>query len=72
MNTPWGLLTCSGARNPEVESLVTLASAHPDKVFPVALDSADIPLNQAAAKVIEEKFGKLDVVIANAGKLPVY
>lgn len=45
-----------------------MASAHPDKVIPIAIDSADVSGNQAAAKIIEEKAGKLDVVIANAGE----
>ena len=56
-----------GARDPSTKALASLAAEHSDKVFPIALDSADIPLNKAAAELIEEKFGKLDVVIANAG-----
>jgi len=57
-----------GARDPSIsKNLVSLAAAHPDKVFPIALDSADIPLNKAAAQLIEGRVGKLDVVIANAG-----
>ncbi|KAK8844517.1 hypothetical protein IAR55_006363 [Kwoniella newhampshirensis] len=57
----------AGARNPSSKDLSTLATAHPDKVIPIALESADIQLNKAAAKSIEEKAGKLDVVIAVAG-----
>ncbi|WRT66632.1 uncharacterized protein IL334_003591 [Kwoniella shivajii] len=57
----------AGARNPSSKELAAFAAAHPEQVIPIALDSADVPLNKAAAKLIEEKVGKLDVVIANAG-----
>ena len=50
--------------NKDLQSLVT---TYPDRFFSIALDSADEALNKAAASFIEEKAGKLDVVIANAG-----
>ena len=44
-----------------------LVKEHPDRFYSIALDSADEALNKAAASFVEDKAGKLDVVIANAG-----
>jgi NAD(P)-dependent dehydrogenase (short-subunit alcohol dehydrogenase family) len=59
----------AGSRDPSNKDLQALATANPDRFCSIALDSADEPLNKAAADFIEEKAGKLDVVIANAGML---
>jgi NADP-dependent 3-hydroxy acid dehydrogenase YdfG len=47
--------------------LESLQKKYPGKIFIVALDVVDQESNKAAAKVLEEKFGYVDVVIANAG-----
>ena len=69
-----GVERIAGARDPSTKELADLVTSHPDKVFPVKLESADEASNKAAAKFIEDKAGKLDVVIANAGKIarPAY
>lgn len=58
----------AGSRDPLNKDLQSLVTTYPDRFFSIALDSADEALNKAAASFIEEKAGKLDVVIANAGK----
>jgi NAD(P)-dependent dehydrogenase (short-subunit alcohol dehydrogenase family) len=40
----------------------------PETIFPVQITSADEADNQEAARYIQEKMGRVDVVIANAGK----
>jgi NAD(P)-dependent dehydrogenase (short-subunit alcohol dehydrogenase family) len=53
------------ARNPE--SLDDLVAAHPDQVLPLALDVTDSAAAEAAVAAGRERFGRLDVVINNAG-----
>ena len=58
----------AGARSPSTATqLNELASAHPGVLEVVQLASASVPDAEAIAKLIEAKFGKLDVIIANAG-----
>jgi NAD(P)-dependent dehydrogenase (short-subunit alcohol dehydrogenase family) len=53
------------ARNPE--SLDDLVAAHPDRVLALALDVTDPSAAEAAIAAGRERFGRLDVVINNAG-----
>lgn len=53
------------ARN--VETLVALADAHGDAVMTLALDVTDKPAVDAAVAAGHERFGRLDVVVNNAG-----
>jgi NAD(P)-dependent dehydrogenase (short-subunit alcohol dehydrogenase family) len=53
------------ARNPE--SLDDLAAAHPDRVLPLALDVTDPAAADAAIAAGRERFGRIDVVVNNAG-----
>jgi NAD(P)-dependent dehydrogenase (short-subunit alcohol dehydrogenase family) len=53
------------ARNPE--SLDDLLAAHPDRVLPLALDVTDPAAAEAAIAAGRERFGRLDVVVNNAG-----
>ncbi|KAI4519356.1 NAD(P)-binding protein [Schizophyllum commune Loenen D] len=57
----------AGAREPaRATDLQALATAHPNRVYPVKLISADRAINAAAAEEIKKVGGKLDVIIANA------
>ncbi|KAI9639450.1 uncharacterized protein MKK02DRAFT_39748 [Dioszegia hungarica] len=47
--------------------LAQLAAKQPEVVIPIKLTSGDQKDNAAAAEVIKAKFGKVDVVISNAG-----
>jgi NAD(P)-dependent dehydrogenase (short-subunit alcohol dehydrogenase family) len=65
-------IVIAGARHPEPEAakeLHVLAQNHPNRLFPIKLISADQSSNHEAAEFVKEKFGRIDVVIANAGKL---
>jgi NAD(P)-dependent dehydrogenase (short-subunit alcohol dehydrogenase family) len=53
------------ARNPR--SLDDLVAAHGDQVLPVALDVTDADSAQDAIATATERFGRVDVVINNAG-----
>jgi len=53
------------ARNPE--SLDDLRAAHPDDVLPLALDVTDSAAAEAAIAAGRERFGRIDVVVNNAG-----
>ena len=53
------------ARNPE--SLDDLVAAHPDRVLALALDVTDPAAAEAAIAAGHERFGRLDVVVNNAG-----
>jgi NAD(P)-dependent dehydrogenase (short-subunit alcohol dehydrogenase family) len=53
------------ARNPE--SLDDLLAAHPDQVLPLALDVTDATAAEAAIVAGRERFGRIDVVVNNAG-----
>jgi NAD(P)-dependent dehydrogenase (short-subunit alcohol dehydrogenase family) len=53
------------ARRPE--QLAEIAGQHGDRVLPVALDVTDSPAVQAAVAAGTERFGRLDVVVNNAG-----
>ena len=58
----------AGTRDTANPDLQSLAKEHPDKVHIVKLVSADVEGNQAVAKEIHDKYGRVDVVIANAGQ----
>jgi NAD(P)-dependent dehydrogenase (short-subunit alcohol dehydrogenase family) len=63
------VIVFAGARDPSTASaLHELQEEHPGKVFLLKLISADEAGNRAAIQEIKEKAGRLDVVIANAGK----
>jgi NAD(P)-dependent dehydrogenase (short-subunit alcohol dehydrogenase family) len=53
---------------PDNSELGKIAAKHPDVVFPIQLQAADEIGNQATAQSIKEQFGKVDVLIANAGE----
>ena len=53
------------ARNPE--SLDDLVAAHPDRVLALALDVTDPAAAEAAVAAGREHFGRIDVVVNNAG-----
>src|ERR1700759_1598740 len=53
------------ARNPE--QLDDLVAAHPDQVLPLALDVTDPAAAEAAIAAGRERFGRIDVVVNNAG-----
>jgi NAD(P)-dependent dehydrogenase (short-subunit alcohol dehydrogenase family) len=57
------------ARNPSKSTeLLALQAKFPGKIFPVAYDATDKQSAKAAARVVEEKYGWVDVVVANAGQ----
>ena len=43
----------------------------PEAIILVKLTSADEADNASAAEIVKQKFGKVDVIIANAGRLPI-
>jgi NAD(P)-dependent dehydrogenase (short-subunit alcohol dehydrogenase family) len=53
------------ARNPE--SLDDLVATHPDRVLPLALDVTDAAAAEAAIAAGSKRFGRIDVVVNNAG-----
>ena len=60
----------AGARTPsKATELGALQKKYPGKIFIVAHDAGDEESNKAAAKVVQEKFGYVDIVVANAGKI---
>jgi NAD(P)-dependent dehydrogenase (short-subunit alcohol dehydrogenase family) len=50
------------------EQLAILAAKYPGVVVPIKLTSGGEADNQAAARLIKDKVGKVDVIIACAGK----
>ena len=59
----------AGARDPSsANELKDLASASPDRLYLVKLNSGSVEDAKAVAAEIEAKAGKLDVLIANAGE----
>jgi NAD(P)-dependent dehydrogenase (short-subunit alcohol dehydrogenase family) len=60
-----GHLLVATARNPE--SLDDLVASHPDRALAVALDVTDAAAAEAAVAAGRERFGRIDVVVNNAG-----
>src|ERR1700761_9665748 len=60
-----GHLLVATARRPE--QLDDLVVAHPDRVLALALDVTDAAAAEAAIGAGRERFGRLDVVVNNAG-----
>ena len=58
----------AGARSlSNATALKELEASHPGKLTIVPFIAADVENNKAAAKVVADKFGYVDVVIGNAG-----
>ncbi|HEY0253985.1 MAG TPA: SDR family oxidoreductase [Kofleriaceae bacterium] len=51
----------------DVKSLAPLVEKYGDRIFPIALDVTDRAGDVAAVEVAHAKFGRLDIVINNAG-----
>jgi NAD(P)-dependent dehydrogenase (short-subunit alcohol dehydrogenase family) len=63
------VIVFAGVRNPaDAKDLQALASERAGKLHVVKLVSSDAEGNAAAISFIRQKAGRLDVVIANAGK----
>jgi hypothetical protein len=63
------IVVFAGARNPDAaEDLQALEAQHPGKVHTVKLVANDEQGNRDAVEYVKKKAGRLDVVIANAGK----
>ena len=65
----------AGVRNLNLDAyhaLARLVAEKGDTVQLIELSSANKDNNTAAAQLIKEKYGKIDVIIANAGKYPSF
>jgi NAD(P)-dependent dehydrogenase (short-subunit alcohol dehydrogenase family) len=60
-----GDLVAATARRPE--QLADLVAEHGDRVYPVALDVTDAAAARSAITEARDRFGRLDVVVNNAG-----
>jgi NAD(P)-dependent dehydrogenase (short-subunit alcohol dehydrogenase family) len=60
-----GDLVAATARRPE--QLADLAAEHGDRILPVALDVTDAAAARAAIAGARDRFGRLDVIVNNAG-----
>jgi NAD(P)-dependent dehydrogenase (short-subunit alcohol dehydrogenase family) len=59
----------AGARSPSsAKALQELQSRYPGKLSIVPFVAADEENNKAAAKIVQENFGWVDIVVGNAGK----
>lgn len=66
------VIVFAGIRSfPATGALAELAAKYPQIVLPIKLTSADEEDNAAAAKLVEEHLGKVDVIIANAGRFTI-
>ncbi len=59
----------AGARDPSSATELLKLEKEKKNLHVVKISSGNVEDNEAAVKVIEEKVGKIDVVIANAGEL---
>jgi hypothetical protein len=63
------VIVFAGARDPAAaKDIHALAAARPGKLYVVKLVSSDPAGNAAAISFVREKAGRLDMVIANAGR----
>jgi len=65
----------AGVRNTNLEAdhdLARLVAEKGDTVQLIEISSANKDNNTAAAQLIKEKYGKIDVIIANAGEYPSF
>jgi NAD(P)-dependent dehydrogenase (short-subunit alcohol dehydrogenase family) len=60
-----GDLVAATARRPE--QLADLAAEHGDRIHPIALDVTDAAAARAAIAEARDRFGRLDVIVNNAG-----
>jgi NADP-dependent 3-hydroxy acid dehydrogenase YdfG len=51
----------------DTSTLADLAAAHPDALLPLTLDVTDRAAAFAAVAAAHERFGRLDIIINNAG-----
>lgn len=63
-----GTLVLATARR--VEDMTDLRDAHPNRVWPVSCDVRDLELVQTLPALAHERFGRLDIVVNNAGIAP--
>jgi NAD(P)-dependent dehydrogenase (short-subunit alcohol dehydrogenase family) len=62
----------AGVRVPsEARDLRALQDKYPEKVCIVQNDAADTESSKIGAKIVEERFGWIDVVIGNAGMFTI-
>jgi len=65
----------AGVRNVTLDAdqaLARLAAEKGDAVQLIEISSANKGNNTAAAQLIKEKYGRIDVIIANAGEVPSF
>ena len=65
----------AGVRNVNLDAdhaLARLAAEKGDAVQLIEISSANKDNNTAAAELIKEKYGRIDVIIANAGEFPSF
>jgi NAD(P)-dependent dehydrogenase (short-subunit alcohol dehydrogenase family) len=60
-----GDVVAATARRPE--QLAELVDAHGDNILPLALDVTNVPACAAAIEATRERFGRVDVIVNNAG-----
>jgi len=67
-----GNIVFAGVRNVDLTAehpLARLVAEKPEVIHLVKITAANKEDNLAAAQIIKDKYGKVDVIIANAGKL---
>ncbi|MEU9143315.1 oxidoreductase [Streptomyces sp. NPDC048349] len=56
----------AGARRPD--ALAALAAAHPDRLLPLAMDVTDIARAEEVVAEVVDRWGRIDVLVNNAGR----
>ncbi|MGH9100381.1 MAG: oxidoreductase [Acidimicrobiales bacterium] len=64
-----GDVVVAASRHPE--QLDDLANAFPDQIQPIRLDVADVAADLAAVADVERRYGRIDVLVNNAGRTHV-